>query len=401
MAAGNYGLLPLFTPPGEDLNATQAPRIIATSVTLIVISAVAVALRFIARHLSEAGLWWDDWTILGAMVLTWGTCISIIVGTNHGFGQHAAAQGDLENRLTNTQLWFKNFYAYETIYTVAVFLAKMSILLFYSRIFKERRFLIALRSTFALVISWFVAIEIVVLAECRPVSALWDPTVPGGYCIDIQSFLLGAGIPNVILNVIVLLLPLPMIWTLEIEKKHKIALSSVFMLGGFVVIVSIVRVVVLARTQEVDVTWEFVDAGIWTSVEPAIAVCSACLPILRSLWIWKRQKNTTRRSTAKGTQRSHVESLKSFSKASHKGRPESYGSRYPLNELPADNEIGWDNKAKNYSGASRHSSKRSDGVDEEIQMTDLPARKQRFAASDYKISDSYLPQKPRPAELYG
>ena len=262
--------------------------------------------------------------------------------------------------------------------------------------------MLALRATIALVVCHFLSVEIVVLAECRPISALWDPSTPGGYCIDLHSFLLGAGIPNVILNVIVLILPLPMIWTLEIERKHKIALSSAFMLGGFVVVVSIVRVVVLARTTIEDVTWEFVDSGIWTCVEPAIAVCSACLPILRSLWIWRRRRNTTRRSTAKGTQKSHIESLKSFSKGPEKkGRPESYGSRYPLNELPADNEIGWGRKTKTYSATSGHSSKPSDGFDDEIQMEDLSSKKRGVEASNYEIRESYHPPKTQAAELYG
>lgn len=92
-------------------------------------------------------------------------------------------------------------------------LAKYSILLFYSRIFKEKRFEIALRVTFAAVTIWFLAIEISVLAECVPVSALWDPTQPGT-CIDLAAFYQGSGIPNVLLNLLILVLPLPMIWTL-------------------------------------------------------------------------------------------------------------------------------------------------------------------------------------------
>lgn len=122
-------------------------------------------------------------------------------------------------------------YFYETVYTVSIVLAKLSILFFYSRIFKERAFKIALYASFGFVIAWFVAIEITVLAQCRPVSALWDFTQPG-VCIDLQKFFMGAGIPNVLLNFIILVLPLPMIWTLDIEKKHKFALSSVFLLGG-------------------------------------------------------------------------------------------------------------------------------------------------------------------------
>lgn len=122
-------------------------------------------------------------------------------------------------------------YAYETVYTVAIVLAKYSILLFYSRIFKERAFKIALRITFAFVTAWFVTVEITVLAECQPVSSLWNFAEPG-HCIDINRFFLGAGIANIFLNSVILLLPLPMIWTLEIGKRHKFALSSVFMLGG-------------------------------------------------------------------------------------------------------------------------------------------------------------------------
>ena len=62
--------LPLTTPdyPGLDLQADQSSRIVAASITLMVLSGIAVGMRFIARHLSRAGLWWDDWTILVAMV---------------------------------------------------------------------------------------------------------------------------------------------------------------------------------------------------------------------------------------------------------------------------------------------------------------------------------------------
>ena len=70
MAASTNGLMPLITPPSPGLNvhANSGPKIIAVSVTLIVIAAIAVILRFVSRILSKAGLWWDDWAILLAMV---------------------------------------------------------------------------------------------------------------------------------------------------------------------------------------------------------------------------------------------------------------------------------------------------------------------------------------------
>jgi hypothetical protein len=64
------GLMPLLTPPspGLDPNADQGPKVVAVAAVLMVISTIAVILRFVARLLSKAGLWWDDWCILAALV---------------------------------------------------------------------------------------------------------------------------------------------------------------------------------------------------------------------------------------------------------------------------------------------------------------------------------------------
>lgn len=113
-------------------------------------------------------------------------------------------------------------------------MTKYSILLFYSRIFKERSFKIALWITTGLVTAWFIAIETSVIVECLPIHALWDFTP--GRCININAFFLGSGIPNILLNFIILVLPLPMIWTLQIERSYKLVLSSVFLLGGLYVL---------------------------------------------------------------------------------------------------------------------------------------------------------------------
>lgn len=121
-------------------------------------------------------------------------------------------------------------YVYETMYTISIALTKYSILLFYSRIFTERSFRIALRVSFVLVTLWLVSIEITVLAECQPISGLWDFT-QAARCIDLQEFFVGSGVPNVLLNVLIVGLPIPMIWTLEIDRKYRWALSGVFALG--------------------------------------------------------------------------------------------------------------------------------------------------------------------------
>ncbi|KAL8677063.1 MAG: hypothetical protein Q9224_007225, partial [Gallowayella concinna] len=51
-----------------------------------------------------------------------------------------------------------------------------------------------------------------------------------------------------------------------------------------VVVVSIVRVVVLSQIGKTDITWNFINGGIWAETEPSVAVICACLPSLRPLF---------------------------------------------------------------------------------------------------------------------
>ncbi|MCJ1416676.1 hypothetical protein MMC32_003014 [Xylographa parallela] len=367
--ADTAGLLPLLTPdsPGLDINATEAPKIIAVSVVLIILSTAAVVLRFVSRMLSKAG---DDLVRLSPDD---NECVRP-KSTQHGFGQHMAVEGSFEDRVGAANYWFKSFYAYETVYTIGITLAKYSILLFYSRIFKEHYFKIALWVTTGLVTAWFVAIELSVLLECIPIHSLWD--FGPGHCINLQAFFLGSGVPNVILNTVILVLPLPMIWTLQIERSQKIALSSVFLLGGFIVIVSIVRVVILNSLEQVDITWEFVNAGLWTSVEPAIGVCSACLPIMRSLFIRSRDTSNVGlpRSEAKRSIHSAL-SIRSTKMPDKEHRVGSFTSHMPLNELSTDGELPWGNHVSIYS-TSRTSDNEYIAMDElPIQREELPGPK--------------------------
>jgi hypothetical protein len=110
MALANiYGLAPLTTPdvPGLDINANNSPKIIGVSIFLMVLATTFVVLRFVARHLSKAGLWWDDWLILAAMFLSWGCDISMLTSVPNGFGRHMGSLGSFEDRIIAAQLWLK------------------------------------------------------------------------------------------------------------------------------------------------------------------------------------------------------------------------------------------------------------------------------------------------------
>lgn len=223
-----------------------------------------------------------------------------------------------------------------------------------------------------------------------------------GTCIDIISFFVGISAINVCINFAILILPLPMIWTLDIERHHKLALSAVFMLGGLVVIASIIRAVVLSQIEIVDVTWEFVNVALWTAAEPSIAVMSASLPILRSLWIWNRRKRSGRSgadSPASEKERppppAYQQSVLPRSRSRHGGpgrgvfgkAPSVESQKFPLTDLPVGAQHVYGNRVTVASyGRSR---KLSDDTDD---FASLPIMHPQEAAMAYRYAQQQQEQ---------
>lgn len=61
--------------PGQN----RGPSLLAVQVAMMVSSATAVVLRFIARRVGPGELWWDDWVILAALV----RIILLLITTGH------------------------------------------------------------------------------------------------------------------------------------------------------------------------------------------------------------------------------------------------------------------------------------------------------------------------------
>lgn len=57
-----------LAPRGFDINEDKGPHLARICSVMIVISAIAVVLRFLSRRVVKAPLLWDDWVILLAMV---------------------------------------------------------------------------------------------------------------------------------------------------------------------------------------------------------------------------------------------------------------------------------------------------------------------------------------------
>ena len=119
--------------------------------------------------------------------------------------------------------------------------------MFYWRIFTTRKFKIAVYVVATFIICWFLAILLVAIFGCIPVSASWNPTTPSARCINADRFFIGNAVLNISGDLILLCMPMPMIWTLQLAQSRKIALTAVFLLGSFALATSIIRTVYLVH----------------------------------------------------------------------------------------------------------------------------------------------------------
>lgn len=106
----------------------------------------------------------------------------------------------------------------------------------YFRAFPSIIFRRILIGTVVLVIMWQIAYQVVWGFFCQPIRKFWDPSTQGS-CIDIAAEGLSNSVLNVILDVWIFILPLPMIFRMHISWQKKALLACVFSVGlGYVVL---------------------------------------------------------------------------------------------------------------------------------------------------------------------
>jgi hypothetical protein len=135
---------------------------------------------------------------------------------------------------TNLPLLFKLLYGIYYLYDISLFLTKTSALLFLGRVFPKHAnskwWNYTLWFTHGLNVAWLVGIVFGTVFMCDPVQKGWNPMMPGS-CGTTSALWTGSAIPSVVIDLVILLLPVPKIWVLRISRTRKSGLLLVFILG--------------------------------------------------------------------------------------------------------------------------------------------------------------------------
>lgn len=159
-------------------------------------------------------------------VCNWGICTCAIINVVHGgVGTH---QKDVS--LSEIQKFLSSLFAIELLWAAAEGLVKTSMCLLYIQIFQLRWFRISAYITIGICNAFAIMVILSTTFICLPVELNFNPTIEGT-CGNRNALWLTIGVLNIATDLLVVFLPLPTVWNLQVPKNKKIALIFVFSLG--------------------------------------------------------------------------------------------------------------------------------------------------------------------------
>ena len=116
------------------------------------------------------------------------------------------------------------------LYSITIFFTKASILYLYHRTFPSQWVRIPVYITGLIILVWAVVCCVAGALICIPLEKIWNPTLPGS-CFNISKFYVGIQIPNVITDIVIFIIPLPVISHLPLPRHQRWSLVGIFGVG--------------------------------------------------------------------------------------------------------------------------------------------------------------------------
>jgi hypothetical protein len=169
------------------------------------------------------------------------------------------------------------------MYGPTAFLTKISILLILTRVFQPfKKIVIFIYVFMGLMLAFYIPVLIVKIRICKPISYFWLGDAIEGSCLAQYSIILADSVMSVVSDLIILILPIPLGWQLQISTKKKLRVIGILAAGGLACASSIIRLVMIIReSKTTDPTYSFMRINMWGYV-----LCSyTCLSLFYRLLI--------------------------------------------------------------------------------------------------------------------
>ncbi|PSN64929.1 hypothetical protein BS50DRAFT_47370 [Corynespora cassiicola Philippines] len=256
---------------------------IVISVVFPSLASFVVALRLFVKHRQRQSLYWEDWTIIACVLLCWAISIDIwIFAPIVGINMTRIPQRDAA--LTISKFLWVN----EMPFSIVLGLVKISILLFYARLFSASLFKQVSWAMIIIITMWTIAILLVSIFKTNPVSGIWT-NPEETYAINDSAYVISVAAMSLAFDCIILIMPIFVIRKLQMPLRRKIGVMLVFWLGALCCVCGAARLrlsyeSVHDYTSSLNEYYKLNQAHIWAQLEPNVSVVAASLPMLRPLF---------------------------------------------------------------------------------------------------------------------
>ncbi|OOG00014.1 hypothetical protein ASPCADRAFT_126894 [Aspergillus carbonarius ITEM 5010] len=261
----------------------RSESIFVVTVVFLGISFISVCLRCFVRLRLVRAFGWDDALMVFAMALEILFALCGITGSLYGMGQKLEQLGS--GHLETALFWW---WLGQTSYVVTVVVAKISIALALLRLTVSKIHMILLWSVVGVSIAVGLVFWFMLTFECKPVSHFWQRESPGS-CMAIDYLLDIAYVYSVtamLCDLILGLLPIFLVWKLQMSRQTKAALAGILSLGCVASAGVIVRIPFLPTYKDPEFLYATTQISIWSNVEAGLGITAGCLVTLRPLFRW-------------------------------------------------------------------------------------------------------------------
>lgn len=284
------------------ISFVHSSEVLAAAIVIPIVAIAAVGLRFWQRTSGKAGIGLDDWTTLAALFPITGMGVCLIYGVAKGAigypsppypePMNPPALEELFETTPEQTIVFTMDWVIWVLMIPGNGLIKLSALFLYRRVFvvnKNSPFDIITKFMIAICSLWAAGFFLGQVFGC---GRKFDN--PYGTLAEVSSCntnirLDALMISDLATDILVWILPIPVIWRLNMSRSRKISITGIFLLSAMSLAAAIVRLIVQEQISNggyaahTDVNLTLTILLYWSMLESGLALIAACLPTLHHL----------------------------------------------------------------------------------------------------------------------